>query len=195
MIRREFTKRELWVEVDTDKMIQVIDNIMNNAIKYSPDGGVITVKLMETHNNIVLSINDQGLGIPKKDLTKIFDRFYRVDKARARQQGGTGLGLAISREVIKSHGEPFGQKAEKTAVQHFISCCHMNRMRRIGGNESLRKMIRLGLIVMVALSFYFSYMIWLNPTGYDRSVEQATDTVNTSIQTYKQKVIYFCHCI
>ena len=71
----------------------------------------------------------------------------------------------------------------------------MNRMRRIGGNESLRKMIRLGLIVMVALSFYFSYMIWLNPTGYDRSVEQATDTVNTSIQTYKQKVIYFCHCI
>ena len=139
VIRREFTKRELWVEVDTDKMIQVIDNIMNNAIKYSPDGGVITVKLMETHNNIVLSINDQGLGIPKKDLTKIFDRFYRVDKARARQQGGTGLGLAISREVIKSHGEPFGQKAEKTAVQHFISCCHMNRMRRIGGNESLRK--------------------------------------------------------
>ena len=104
VIRREFTKRELWVEVDTDKMIQVIDNIMNNAIKYSPDGGVITVKLMETHNNIVLSINDQGLGIPKKDLTKIFDRFYRVDKARARQQGGTGLGLAISREVIKSHG-------------------------------------------------------------------------------------------
>jgi len=104
LIRREFTKRELWVEVDTDKMIQVIDNIMNNAIKYSPDGGIITVKLMETHNNIVLSINDQGLGIPKKDLTKIFDRFYRVDKARARQQGGTGLGLAISREVIKAHG-------------------------------------------------------------------------------------------
>lgn len=104
VIRREFTKRELWVEIDTDKMIQVIDNIMNNAIKYSPDGGVITAKLMETHNNIVLSINDQGLGIPKKDLTKIFDRFYRVDKARARKQGGTGLGLAISREVVKAHG-------------------------------------------------------------------------------------------
>lgn len=104
LIRREFTKRELWVEVDTDKMIQVIDNIMNNAIKYSPDGGVITVKLMETHNNVVLSVNDQGLGIPKKDLTKIFDRFYRVDKARARKQGGTGLGLAISRDVIKAHG-------------------------------------------------------------------------------------------
>src|SRR5699024_3248796 len=96
---REFTKRELWVEVDTDRMIQVIDNIMNNAIKYSPDGSVITVRLMETHNNVILSITDQGLGIPKSDLTKVFDRFYRVDKARARKQGGTGLGLAISKEV------------------------------------------------------------------------------------------------
>lgn len=104
IIRREFTKRELWVEVDTDKMMQVIDNIMNNAIKYSPDGGTITVRLMETHNNIALSIQDQGLGIPKKDLQKVFDRFYRVDKARARKQGGTGLGLAISKEVIKAHG-------------------------------------------------------------------------------------------
>ena len=77
---------------------------MNNAIKYSPDGGTITVHLSETHNNILLSISDQGLGIPKKDLQKVFDRFYRVDKARARKQGGTGLGLAITKEVIKAHG-------------------------------------------------------------------------------------------
>ena len=103
-IRRDFTKRDLWAEVDTDKIIQVIDNIMNNAIKYSPDGGTITVRLSETHNNIVLSVTDQGLGIPKKDLGRVFDRFYRVDKARARKQGGTGLGLAISKEVVKAHG-------------------------------------------------------------------------------------------
>ena len=103
-IRRDFTQRDLWAEVDTDKIIQVIDNIMNNAIKYSPDGGTITVHLSETHNNILLSISDQGLGIPKKDLQKVFDRFYRVDKARARKQGGTGLGLAITKEVIKAHG-------------------------------------------------------------------------------------------
>ncbi|MGX7132732.1 MULTISPECIES: cell wall metabolism sensor histidine kinase WalK [Enterococcus] len=104
VIQREFTQRELWVEIDPDKMIQVIDNIMNNAIKYSPDGGIIKVRLVETHNNIMLSISDQGLGIPKKDLFRVFDRFYRVDKARARRQGGTGLGLAISREVMKAHG-------------------------------------------------------------------------------------------
>ena len=103
-IVRDFTERELWVEIDTDKIMQVIDNIMNNAIKYSPDGGTITVHLMETHNNIVLGITDEGLGIPKKDLDKVFERFYRVDKARARKQGGTGLGLAISKEVMKAHG-------------------------------------------------------------------------------------------
>lgn len=103
-IVREFTQRPLFVEVDTDRMIQVIDNIMNNAIKYSPDGGKITVRLMETHNNVVLSITDQGLGIPKKDISRIFERFYRVDKARARKQGGTGLGLAISKEVVKALG-------------------------------------------------------------------------------------------
>ena len=103
-IIREFTQRPLFVEVDADRMIQVIDNIMNNAIKYSPDGGKITIRLMETHKNVILSISDQGLGISKKDLSRIFDRFYRVDKARARKQGGTGLGLAISKEVVKALG-------------------------------------------------------------------------------------------
>ncbi|KRL59189.1 cell wall metabolism sensor histidine kinase WalK [Latilactobacillus fuchuensis] len=102
-INRDFTNRDLWVEIDTDKFMQVVDNIMNNAIKYSPDGGVITCRLLETHRHVILSISDQGLGIPRKDLGKIFDRFYRVDKARSRQQGGTGLGLAISKEVIEAH--------------------------------------------------------------------------------------------
>ncbi|MFD1485469.1 cell wall metabolism sensor histidine kinase WalK [Lacticaseibacillus baoqingensis] len=103
-IRREITKRDLWVEVDQDKFMQVIDNIMNNAIKYSPEGGVITARLVETHNHVILSITDQGLGIPRKDINKVFDRFYRVDKARSRQQGGTGLGLAISKEVVEALG-------------------------------------------------------------------------------------------
>ncbi|MDN7145336.1 cell wall metabolism sensor histidine kinase WalK [Liquorilactobacillus mali] len=103
-IKRDFTKRELWVEIDTDKFMQVVDNIINNAIKYSPDGGVITCRLLETHDHVILSISDQGLGIPKKDVVHIFDRFFRVDKARSRAQGGTGLGLAISKEVIEMHG-------------------------------------------------------------------------------------------
>lgn len=121
-IVREFTERDLWVEIDTDKIMQVIDNIMNNAIKYSPDGGKIEVHLIETHNNVVLSISDEGLGIPKKDLEKVFERFYRVDKARARKQGGTGLGLAISKEVMKAHqGQIWVESVEGKGSTFYIS--------------------------------------------------------------------------
>lgn len=103
-IKRVFTQKDLWVEIDPDKMTQAIDNIMNNAIKYSPNGGTITCRLNDTQRYIILSITDQGLGIPRKDLKKVFDRFYRVDKARSRKQGGTGLGLSISKEVIEAQG-------------------------------------------------------------------------------------------
>ena len=121
-IKRDFTKRDLWVELDTDKFIQVVDNIMNNAIKYSPDGGVITCRLLETHNNVILSISDQGLGIPKKDLDHVFDRFFRVDKARSRAQGGTGLGLAISKEVIElHHGRIWVDSVEGKGSTFYIS--------------------------------------------------------------------------
>ncbi|MBC6977892.1 cell wall metabolism sensor histidine kinase VicK [Streptococcus cristatus] len=102
-IIRDYSITPIWVEIDTDKMTQVIDNIMNNAIKYSPDGGTITVSVRTTDVQLILSISDEGLGIPKPDLPKIFDRFYRVDKARSRAQGGTGLGLAIAKEIIKQH--------------------------------------------------------------------------------------------
>ncbi|WP_071131820.1 cell wall metabolism sensor histidine kinase WalK [Enterococcus timonensis] len=119
VIKREFTTRALWVEIDTDKMIQVLDNIMNNAIKYSPDGGTITCSLIDTHKHVIFSVKDQGLGIPKKDMNKIFDRFYRVDKARSRAQGGSGLGLAISREVIKAHGGDIWATSEEGRGSSF----------------------------------------------------------------------------
>ena len=102
-IIRDYPITPIWVEIDTDKLTQVIDNIMNNAIKYSPDGGTITVSIKTTDEQLILSIADEGLGIPKQDLPTIFDRFYRVDKARSRAQGGTGLGLAIAKEIIKQH--------------------------------------------------------------------------------------------
>ena len=102
-IIRDYPITPIWVEIDTDKMTQVIDNIMNNAIKYSPDGGTIIVSVKTTDVQLILSISDEGLGIPKQDLPKIFDRFYRVDKARSRAQGGTGLGLSIAKEIIKQH--------------------------------------------------------------------------------------------
>ena len=100
---RDYPITSVWIEIDTDKMTQVIDNILNNAIKYSPDGGKIRVTMKTTDDQMILSISDQGLGIPKQDLPRIFDRFYRVDRARSRAQGGTGLGLSIAKEIIKQH--------------------------------------------------------------------------------------------
>ena len=109
---RDYPITSVWIEIDTDKMTQVIDNILNNAIKYSPDGGKITVTMKTTDDQMILSISDQGLGIPKQDLPKIFDRFYRVDRARSRAQGGTGLGLAIAKEIIKQHNGFIWAKSE-----------------------------------------------------------------------------------
>lgn len=121
-IKREFTKSQLWVEVDADKMIQVLDNIMNNAIKYSPDGGTITCGLVETNTSVIFSISDEGLGIPKRDLANVFDRFFRVDKARARSMGGTGLGLAISKEVVQKHkGKIWAESTEGRGTTFYIS--------------------------------------------------------------------------
>lgn len=109
---RDYPITSVWIEIDTDKMTQVIDNILNNAIKYSPDGGKITVSMQTTDDQMILSISDQGLGIPKQDLPRIFDRFYRVDRARSRAQGGTGLGLAIAKEIIKQHNGFIWAKSE-----------------------------------------------------------------------------------
>ena len=121
-IERRFTKQDLWVEVDTDRFTQVIDNLMNNAIKYSPDGGVITCSLYKTKHSVILSVRDQGLGIPRSSIPHIFDRFYRVDKARSRAQGGTGLGLAISKEVVEAlGGKIWVESTENRGSTFYIS--------------------------------------------------------------------------
>ncbi|WP_216830172.1 cell wall metabolism sensor histidine kinase WalK [Alkalihalobacterium elongatum] len=100
---RTIPKEQMFVSIDKDKITQVIDNIISNAMKYSPDGGTISVQLLHQGNNLRLSITDQGVGIPRESQLKIFDRFYRVDKARARNIGGTGLGLAIAKELVHAH--------------------------------------------------------------------------------------------
>nr|MCH9869661.1 cell wall metabolism sensor histidine kinase WalK [Serratia marcescens] len=103
-IVRHILDEELWIDVDHDKVIQVLDNLLNNAVKYSPDGGVITVSLEKVKKRARITIRDQGLGIPEKDQKQVFNRFFRVDKSRSRAMGGTGLGLAISKEVIETFG-------------------------------------------------------------------------------------------
>lgn len=89
---------------DYDRVEQVVLNIVSNAIKYTPEDGIVKVRLLHTDNEALIEVQDNGIGIPEEDLASIFDRFYRVDKARSRQLGGTGLGLSIAREIIASHG-------------------------------------------------------------------------------------------
>ncbi|TCS95520.1 two-component system sensor histidine kinase VicK [Hazenella coriacea] len=92
------------VWVDRDKMDQVLDNLISNAVKHTSEGGVtVSAHPLPTDGMIEISISDTGIGIPKKDLSRIFERFYRVDKARSRSLGGTGLGLAIAKEIIDAH--------------------------------------------------------------------------------------------
>ena len=103
-IKRELVSSPIFVDIDPDRIVQVLDNVMNNAVKYSPDGGTITAKMIVKDDEVQISIKDEGIGIPQEDLADIFKRFYRVDRARSRAMGGTGLGLAISREVVSQHG-------------------------------------------------------------------------------------------
>lgn len=105
---RNIPSYPIMVEIDKDKITQVIDNILSNALKYSPESSEITVNLEDEKSGIRLSISDQGVGIPRENQPKIFNRFYRVDKARARNLGGTGLGLAIAKELIHAHGGDIG---------------------------------------------------------------------------------------
>ena len=88
---------------DRDKIEQLLYNIISNSIKYTPNGGKIEVVAERVYNDIVIKVIDNGIGIPEKDLPRIFERFYRVDKARSREGGGTGLGLAISQGIVEQH--------------------------------------------------------------------------------------------
>ena len=88
---------------DRSRLEQVMMNILGNAIKYTPDGGHIRITAGSTQNQVWMEVCDDGIGIPEKDRDRIFDRFYRVDKARSRESGGTGLGLSIAREIVLRH--------------------------------------------------------------------------------------------
>lgn len=110
---RYIPETSYFVEIDTDKLTQVIDNIISNAMKYSPDGGNVRFGFTVQETMLKVMISDDGMGIPKENVGKIFDRFYRVDRARSRAMGGTGLGLAIAKEMIEAHSGKIWAESEE----------------------------------------------------------------------------------
>lgn len=99
-----FEKNLSFIHADEDLMNQVLINLLDNAVKYTPMEGAITIRCANLNNRVVTTITDTGMGIPRENIPRIFERFYRVDKARSRDQGGTGLGLAIVKHIVESHG-------------------------------------------------------------------------------------------
>ncbi len=91
------------IQIDVQRMGQVIDNLLTNAVKFSPDGGIVTISLTTRGNTLIMQVADQGLGIPADQLNRIWDRFYRVEES-AKQVSGRGLGLNIVRHIVEAHG-------------------------------------------------------------------------------------------
>ncbi|MEW9077176.1 sensor histidine kinase [Terrisporobacter glycolicus] len=103
-IKIEYELKDVYAYVDRDKLSQVIMNIISNSIKYSQDNKKIFIHLYKDNNEIIIKIKDQGIGIPKEDVDYIFERFYRVDKSRGKENEGIGVGLTISNIIVKEHG-------------------------------------------------------------------------------------------
>ncbi|MBB6454449.1 two-component system sensor histidine kinase VicK [Salirhabdus euzebyi] len=128
--KRDLLAQTLWVWIDKDKIIQVLDNVISNAVKYSPEGGVIKLGTKVKNKMLLITVSDQGVGIPIDQIDKIFNRFYRVDKARSRKLGGTGLGLAIAKEMIEAHnGEIWAESEEGKGTTIFLTLPLMHKKR------------------------------------------------------------------
>ena len=112
IIKMGLCDKNIIINGDKDRIEQVIQNILTNAIKYTPNNGIVSITIREENEQAIISIKDNGIGIPKKDVSRIFERFYRVDKARSRDMGGTGLGLSIAKHIIEQHVGDISVKSE-----------------------------------------------------------------------------------
>jgi two-component system phosphate regulon sensor histidine kinase PhoR len=107
------------VRADSERMAQVLMNLLHNAVKFSPSGGRVTVGAKAEAEDVIVSVRDEGVGVPEGELERIFERFYKVDRARVRGKGGTGLGLAIARHIVEGHGGHIRAESEEGSGSIF----------------------------------------------------------------------------
>ena len=125
-------------QADEDRLQEVIYNLLDNAVKYSQPGGQITVRAELARDKVRVSVSDQGVGIPTRDLPRIFERFYRADKARSRELGGTGLGLSIVKHIAQLHGGSVEAESEVGRGTTISVSCHRALARARGQPSSCR---------------------------------------------------------
>jgi len=111
---------ELYVKADLEKIKQVMYNLVDNAIKFSNTDSIIKIETSEKHNKVLVSVKDNGIGIPKDQVGQVFDRFYKSDLSRGKDKKGTGLGLSIAREILRAHGENINVISTEGAGSEFI---------------------------------------------------------------------------
>jgi two-component system phosphate regulon sensor histidine kinase PhoR len=109
-----------WVEADKKRMYQAIANLVTNSINYGKEGGRTKVSIMDMNENYLVEVNDNGIGIAKQDIPRLFERFYRVEKSRSREQGGTGLGLAIVKHIIEAHKQTINVRSSVNEGTSFV---------------------------------------------------------------------------
>ena len=115
-----FDARQQFVSADMGKIQQVMYNLLDNAIKFSPDNSIITIETTLRHEKVFISVKDQGVGIPRDSMKKIWERFYKTDSSRGKDKKGTGLGLSIVKEIIASHGEHINAISTEGVGTEFI---------------------------------------------------------------------------
>ena len=119
-LRYKIENEDIVINSNRDYIKQIFLNLIDNAIKYTPDGGFVETSVYQNDENIFINIKDNGIGISKEDTSRVFERFYRVDKARSRDVGGTGLGLAIVKHIVKSLNGTIAIKSELNVGTEFI---------------------------------------------------------------------------
>ena len=119
IVLRTFAENGIWVEGDRTRLQQVVVNLVDNAIKYSPEGGVVEVRVLRADGKAILEVADNGVGIPDHAIAHVFERFYRVDKARSRASGGAGLGLSIVKAICTAHGAEIRVSSQEGQGSYF----------------------------------------------------------------------------